>query len=87
MAQAPGLDRLGENLVPRTGASEATERKRQKNAPDWSTRGGVEHGTSPRTGSSGGEPGATNWSIRGSGENMIKRRPGLKHPGRKEARH
>ena len=25
-AQAPGLDRPGENLVPRTGASEATER-------------------------------------------------------------
>ena len=45
----------------------------------------MKHGTSPRTGSSGGEPGATDWSIRGNGENTIKRRPdcsnrgGMKH--------
>ena len=81
-AQAPGLDRGGENPVPRTGASEATERIRQKDAPDWSIRGGVEHGTSPRTGLSGGEPRATDWNIRGNGENTAKRRPGLEHPGR-----
>ena len=86
-AQAPGLDLPGENPLPRTGASEATERIRQKDAPDWSIRGGMKHGTSPRTGSSGGEPGATDWSIRGNGENTIKRRPGLEHPGRNEARH
>ena len=86
-ARAPGLDRPGVNPVPRTGASEATERIRQKDAPDWSIRGGMKHGTSPRTGSSGGEPGATDWSVRGNGENTIKRRPGLEHPGRKEARH
>ena len=59
LARAPGLDRPGVNPVPRTGASEATERIRQKDAPDWSIRGGVEHGLSQRTGSSGGEPGAT----------------------------
>ena len=85
-AQAPGLDRPGENPVPRTGASEATERIRQKDAPDWSIRGGVEQGTSPRTGSSGGETGATDWNIRGNGENTAKRRPRLEHPGRTGAR-
>ena len=53
-AQAPGLDRSGENPVPRSGASEATERIRKKEAPDWSNRGGMKHGTSPRTGSSRG---------------------------------
>ena len=66
-ALAPGLDRPGVNAVPRTGASEATERVRSYDAPDWSIRGGLEHGPSPRTGSSGGEPGATYWSIRGKG--------------------
>ena len=86
-AQAPGLDRPGVNPVPQTGASEATERIRQKDAPDWSIGVGVEHGPSPRNGSSGGEPGATDWSIRGNGENTVKRRPGLEHPGRNEARH
>ena len=86
-ARAPGLDRPGVNPVPGTGASEATERIRQKDAPDWSLRGGMKHGTSPRTGSSGGEPGATDWSVRGNGENTIKRRPRLEHPGRNEARH
>ena len=68
-ARAPGLDRPGVNPVPRTGASEATGRIRQKDAPDWSFRGGMKHGISPRTGSSGGEPGATDWSVRGNGEN------------------
>ena len=86
-ARAPGLDRPGENPVPRTGASEATERIRQKDAPDWSIRGGVVHGPSPRTGSSGGEPGATDRSIRGNGKKTLSRRPGLEHPGRNEARH
>ena len=38
---------------------ELAERIRQKDAPDWSIQGGMKHGTSPRTGSSGGEPGAT----------------------------
>ena len=87
MARAPRLDRPVENPMLRTGASEETERIRQKDAPDWSIRGGTKHGTSPLTGSSGGEPGATDWSIRGNGENTIKRRPGLEHPGRQEARH
>ena len=86
-ARAPGLDRLGVNLVPPTGSSEAAERIRQKNAPDWTIRGGMKHGTSPRTGSSGGEPGATDWSVRSNGGNTIKRRPGLEHLGRNEARH
>ena len=86
-ARAPGLDRPGVNPVPRTGASEATERIRQKDAPDWSIRGGMKHGTSPRTGWSGGEPGAMDWSVRGNGENTTKKRPGLEHPGRNEARH
>ena len=38
-ALAPGLDRPGVNPVPRTGALEAAERIRQKDAPDWSIRG------------------------------------------------
>ena len=29
----------------------AAERVRQKDAPDWSIRGGMKHGASPRTGS------------------------------------
>ena len=84
-APAPGLDRPGLNPEPRTGASEAAERIRQKDAPDQSIRGGVEHGPSPRTRSSGQEPVATDWSIRGNGENTIKRRPGMEQPGRNEA--
>ena len=47
----------------------------------------MKHGASPQTGSSGGEPGAADWSVRGNGENTIKRRPGLEHPGQEEARH
>ena len=86
-ARAPGLDHRGVNPVPRTGASEATGRLRQNNAPDWSYRGGMKHSISARTGSSGGERGAMDWSVRGNGENTIKRRPGLEHPGRREARH
>ena len=81
------LDRPGVNPAPRTGASEAAERVRQKDPPDWSIRGGMKHGASPRTGSSGAEPGATDWSVRGNGGNTIKRRPRVEHPGRKEARH
>ena len=67
----------------------AAERVPQKDAPDWSIRGGRKHGASPRTGSSGGEPGATDWSVRGNWENTKKKkgRPGLEHPGRKGARH
>ena len=38
-------------------------------------------------GSSGGEPGATDWSVGGNGENTTKGRPGLEHPGRSGARH
>ena len=76
-ALAPGLDRLGVNLVPRTGASEATERIRQKDAPNWSIRGEMKHGPSPRTGSSGGAPGAADWNIWG------RHAPGLEHPGTK----
>ena len=53
---------------------------------DWSNRGGMKHNISPRTGSSGGEPGATDWSVRGSGENMTKEPPGFEQPGRNEAR-
>ena len=67
--------------------SEATERIRQKDAQEWSIRGGVEHGPGPRTGSSRGEPGTTDWSVRGKGENTIKRRPAMEHPRRNEARH
>ena len=77
-ALAPGLDRPGVNPVPRTGAPEATERIRQKDAPDGNIRGGMKHGPSPRTGSSGGEPGAMDWSVRGGGGNTTKS-PGV-HP-------
>ena len=67
--------------------TEVSKERKKHDAPDWSIRGEWEHGPSPRTGSSGGERGATDWSVRGNGENTIKRRPGLEHPGRKEARH
>ena len=69
-ALAPGLDRPGLNLVPRDGASEAAERIRHKDAPDWSIRGGMKHG--PR-----GAPGAADWNIRG------RNAPGLELPGTK----
>ena len=87
MTLAPGLDRPKVNPVLQTGASEATERIRKNDAPDWSIQGGMKHGTSRRTGLSGGEPDATDWSVRGSGEHTTKRRPGLERPGRNEARH
>ena len=35
----------------------------------------MKHGNSPRNGSSGVEPGATEWSVRGNGENTIKDAP------------
>ena len=57
----------------------------------------MKHGNSPRTGSSGGEPGATDWSVRGNGPNTLKKKkarmgasgaergtalaPGLDRPG------
>ena len=68
------------------GDLRATFQRAPLHGQDWSTRGGKRHGTSPRTGSSGGETGATDWSVRGNGENTRKRRPGFKHPGRHEAR-
>ena len=67
--------------------TEDTKERKIHDAPDWSIRGGVELGPSPQTGSPGGEPGATDWSVRGNGDNMTKRRPGLEHLGRNEARH
>ena len=85
-ARAPGLDHPGVNPVPRTGASEATGRIRQKDAPEWSYRGRMKHSISPQTGSSGGEPGATDWSVRGGGESTTKRPPTLEQPGKNEAR-
>ena len=66
--------------------TEDSKESKIHDAPDWSIRGGVELSPSPRTGSSGGEPGATDWSVRGKGENTTKRRPGPEHPGRNEAR-
>ena len=54
----------------------AAERVRQKDAPDWIIRGGMKHGASPWTGSSGGEPGATDWSVRGNRENTKKKEKG-----------
>ena len=33
----------------------------------------MKHGASPWTGSSGGAPGATDWSVRGYGENTRKK--------------
>ena len=66
-------------------AEDSKERKKQ-DAPDCSIWGGVELGPSPRTGSSGDEPVATDWSIPGNGENTTKRHPGLEHPGRSGAR-
>ena len=44
----------------------------KKTLQDWSIRGGLKHGTGPRTGSSGAEPGATDWSVRGNQENTKK---------------
>ena len=40
----------------------------------------MKHGASPRTGSSGGEPDATDWSVLGNEEKTMKRRPGLEGP-------
>ena len=45
----------------------------------------MKHNISPRTGLSGGEPGATDWSVRGGRESTTKRPPGLEQPGRNEA--
>ena len=53
-ALAPGLDRPGVNPAPRTGASEATERIRQKDASDWSIQGGNE-----------ARPDSPDWIVRG----------------------
>ena len=59
--------------VPRTGASEATERiQEKKGALGWSIRGRKKHGISPRTEPSGGEPSATDWSVRGNRDNMTE---------------
>ena len=51
----------------------AAERVRQKDPPDWSIRGGMKHGASPRTGWSRGAPGAMDWSVRGNGESTINK--------------
>ena len=56
--------------------TEVSKERKKHDAPEWSIRGEWEHGPSPRTGSSGGEPGATDWSVQGNGENTKKRRPG-----------
>ena len=80
---SPQTGSSGVNPVPRTGASEATGRIRQKDSPD---RGGMNYNISPRTGLSGGEPGATDWSVRGGRESTTKRPHGLELPGRNEAR-
>ena len=56
--------------------TEVSKERKKHDAPDSSIRGKWEHGPSSRTGSSGGEPGATDWSVRGNGENTTKRRPG-----------
>ena len=72
------MDHPGVSPVPRTGASEATERiQKKKGAPGWSIRGGKKHGISPRTGPSRGEPGTTDWSVRGNREKMTE------HPTRR----
>ena len=46
----------------------------------------MKHSINPRTGSSGGETGATDWSARGGGESTTKSTPGLEQPGGNEAR-
>ena len=81
--------RQGTKPLPATKQPNTEDSKERKmhDTPDWSIRGGLELGPSPRTGSSGGEPGATDWSVRGNGENTTKKRPGLEHPGRNEAGH
>ena len=43
--------------------SEVSKERKKHNAPDQSVWGEWEHGPSPRTGSSGGEPGATDWCV------------------------
>ena len=67
-AESQGGTRSGESEAGTKTATvqTAAERVRQKDAPDWSIRGGMKHGASPRTGSSGGKPGATDWSVRGN---------------------
>ena len=58
--------------APHTQTPKTAKRVRYYYAPDRRIWRGVELGLSPRTGSSGGEPGATDWSIRGNGEKTIK---------------
>ena len=79
-AQAPGLDHPWRNPGPRTRTSEATERIRQKKAPDGSIWGRQEHGSNARTGSSGGAPGVAHWYIRGRNAPGLER-PGTRRPG------
>ena len=67
--------------------TEVSKERKKHDAPDWSFWGEWGHGQSPRTGSSGVEPGATDWSVRGNGENTAKGRPGMELPGRNEAQH
>ena len=67
--------------------SEVSKERKKHDAPEWSVRGEWEHGPSPQTGSSGGEPGATDWNVRGNGENTTKKRPGLELAGRNAAQH
>ena len=67
--------------------TEVSKERKKHDAPDWSIRDEREKGPSPRTGSSGGEPGATDWSVRGNGENTTKGRPGMELQGRNEAQH
>ena len=43
--------------------TEVSKERRIHDAPDSSIRGGVELGPGHRTGSSSGEPGATDWSV------------------------
>ena len=68
-------------------STEVSKERKKHDAPEWSIRSEWEHGPSPRIGSSGADPGATDWSARGNGENTTKRHPGMELPGRNEAQH
>ena len=66
----------------------AAERVRQKDAPDWSIRGGMKRGASPRTGSSGVSPVPRTGASEATERIQKKKgRPGLEHPVRREAGH
>ena len=83
-----GLERPGPQKEVEAAAARNDKDNKNKStdAKEWSNQGGREH--SPQTGSSVGEPSATDWSIQGNGAPRtgasvgVKRQAGKKHGNR-----